>query len=94
MEFEITDLGRRAANSVFDSRIEGWEATVKLASGEILCLSQLQGESPAWGVDAAFGANGYPHWSNGFGSRTATVRTVAEPIENALNARRDEVTRT
>ncbi|MCX4099119.1 hypothetical protein [Nocardia sp. alder85J] len=91
MKFEISDLARRAESTVFGDRIEGWEATIKLDGGEILLLSQLDGEAPRWGVDAAFGANGFPHWANGFGSRVVRVRAVGEPIEQALNARRDEL---
>lgn len=92
MQFEISQLGRRADNSVFGPKIDGWEATVKIDSGEILRLSQLEGEAPRWAVDAAFGANGHPQWVNGFGSRVGKVRTITEPIQDALNTRRDDTT--
>ncbi|GAB2454085.1 hypothetical protein [Nocardia tengchongensis] len=91
MQFEINDLGRRADNSVFGPKLDGWEATVKFDSGEILRLSQLDGEAPRWAVDAAFGANGHPHWVNGFGNRTGKFRAAADPLRDALNARRDEI---
>lgn len=91
MKFEITELSRRSEKGLFGTTIEGWSASVELASGEQLSLSQLEGEAPQWGVDALFGANGFPHWSNGFGSRVVSVRAVAGHIAEALNTRRDEI---
>lgn len=90
MQFEISQLGRRADSSIFGPKRDGWEATVKFDSGEILRLSQLEGEAPRWAVDAAFGANGVPHWVNGFGNRTGKTRAVSGPVQEALNTRRDE----
>ncbi|GAB4590309.1 hypothetical protein [Nocardia sp. IFM 10818] len=60
MEFEITEMEHRTERGLFGTTIEGWSASVTFASGERLSLSQLDGEAPDWGVDAAFGANSFP----------------------------------
>jgi hypothetical protein len=47
-------------------------------------LSRLVDE-PCWVLDAHFGPNGYPHFSNGFGARYLKLRGIAAELEALLD---------
>jgi hypothetical protein len=47
-------------------------------------LSRLVAESE-WVVDALFGPNGYPHFSNGFGARYLRLRGIAPELADLLD---------
>lgn len=89
MKFEITELSHRSERGLFGTTLEGYDATVKTETGETFGVSQLEGEAPQWGVDSAFGKNGFPYWSHGFGCRVVRVHAVTDEVAAALNARRD-----
>ncbi|MET8427751.1 hypothetical protein [Nocardia sp. NPDC004860] len=91
MEFEITALAARSERGLFGTMLNGYEATVVDSEGNTYGVSQLEHESPQWGVDSAFSKNGYPYFSNGFGCRVVKVRAIADEIAQALNTRRDKL---
>jgi len=63
----------------------GWAARVEL-NGIDFHVSRLE-DSPHWGVDAAFGDNGYPHWCHSFGERAGlAVKCLPEGIAAELDA--------
>ena len=53
---------------------QGWSAILEMG-GFTYHLSRLDGESE-WTADALFGANGYPHFVNGFGARYLRTQVV------------------
>lgn len=56
---------------------DGVYAMVQSADGETLHLSRLEGET-SWIADGLFGANGFPHWCHGFGSRCTLLKSVSD----------------
>lgn len=57
------------------SEERGVYALVIFEGGESLHLSRLDGNE-GWVADAHFGANGYPYWCHGFGSRCTYLQVV------------------
>lgn len=47
-------------------------------------LSMLVDETD-WTIDAKFGANGFPHWSNGYGARYLRTRGLPVEFDDVLN---------
>ncbi|SUD49534.1 Uncharacterised protein [Nocardia otitidiscaviarum] len=87
MNFELSHLGRRPHSTVFGSAVDGDDATVRVVdTGEILCLSRLDGED-GWTVDTAFGPDGRPLWVHAYGTRTGDTVTAPQPLADALTAR-------
>jgi hypothetical protein len=56
---------------------DGIYAMARHAELGTLHLSRLEGES-AWVIDGYFGANSFPHWCHGFGSRCTRLQTPAD----------------
>ncbi|MER7108856.1 hypothetical protein [Streptomyces sp. NPDC000229] len=52
--------------------------------GPTYFVSRLTGETD-WIIDAKFGANGFPHYSHGFGSRVTIARGLPDEICDVLD---------
>ncbi|GAB2554822.1 hypothetical protein [Nocardia heshunensis] len=90
LTFEIKNMHYRDEPDHFCTRRQGYYAEVTLGSGHTLMVSQLEGEAPQWGMDAAIGPKGEPLWVHSFGERAGLrVRGAIAPIAKALNAERD-----
>lgn len=76
---------RKNADILFGGQVPAIEVHVKFDDGESMFLSRLQGED-SWIIDAYFGANGFPHFCNGFGSRVTRLHTVADDVSDAIDA--------
>ncbi|MDQ0847766.1 hypothetical protein [Streptomyces sp. V1I6] len=67
----------------------GIEAEIEVATGDqkgpTYLLSRLTGEAD-WVIDAKFGANGFPHYSHGFGSRVTIPRGLPDEICDLLDS--------
>ncbi|MBV9026402.1 MAG: hypothetical protein JO362_22015 [Streptomycetaceae bacterium] len=88
-EMVVTALERREEADYFGGRRVGLYAAFKMAlraGGQPTSfgLSRLEGE-PHWVIDDKFGANGFPHFCHGFGSRVTIPRTVREEIAEVLD---------
>jgi len=94
MEFRIDSFETSMVDRGIFSVDEHECCTAKVILGEqdaVMFVSRYDDEN-YWGVDAVFGHDSYPLWSNGTGSRLADVRTIGDPdIIHALDARRDSI---
>ncbi|WP_329046898.1 MULTISPECIES: hypothetical protein [unclassified Streptomyces] len=93
----ITKLERRSehCSELLGGDRTGLEAQVTVCqpgrdSGDTFFLSRLVGEED-WVIDAKFGANGFPHFSHGFGSRVTKLRSLlpefTTPLDSAARER-------
>ena len=64
-----------------------WEADVELDNGHALLFSQWDGETERC-CDAHFGANCYPYFCHGSGSRCTLKQVAKPPLKAALEAAR------
>lgn len=87
VSYEVREVKRETRFGMFSSsgNVEGWSAQVTV-NGETWFASKLDGED-RWTVDARFGANGYPFWSNGFGARYLRTHSIDhDGLVSALDA--------
>ncbi|MEU2462101.1 hypothetical protein ABZ604_31530 [Streptomyces sp. NPDC012473] len=93
----ITTLEERfeACSELLGGDKKGLEAQVTVCQpgqdrGETFFLSRLVGEED-WVIDAKFGANGFPHFSHGFGSRVTKLKSLlpelTDPLDSAARQR-------
>ena len=79
----VVTVGRREESGVFGP-VAGLDAHLHLttdpqAKPQSLFLSRLTGEV-RWTADAHFGANGFPFFSHGFGTRITRARVLSREI--------------
>lgn len=84
----VRSIERREERDAFGHK-DGLEAqlAVELSPGErptTFFLSRLAQETE-WIIDAKFGANGFPHFSNGFGARYLRLKTPLPEIGDVLD---------
>lgn len=60
-------------------------AHVTFSTGEEIFFSRYDDE-PSWIADAAFGANGFPYFSNGTGTRVTRAEVAADHVAEAIDA--------
>lgn len=85
--FTVQDMNTQTMNrGLFASDMQTIHtAKVKMDSGDWIGVSRWHDEE-LWIADCAFGANGYPHFSNGTGTRLVAVRPMADHVQKVLNA--------
>lgn len=82
IEVVVSDIKIHEENGVLGEAV-GLYAHLDVA-GKAYFLSRLVGEK-YWVVDALFGANGYPHWSHGFGARYLKPQVIASEMGDVLD---------
>lgn len=84
----VVEIARRAETGILGP-VVGLDAHVRVAFARggvrrTLFVSRLVGE-PHWVIDAKFGGNAFPFFSNGFGARARHLRGVPRELEALLD---------
>ena len=84
----VRSMAQREERDFFGHK-KGLEAQLEVTTGTgqrptTFFLSRLA-EETEWVIDAKFGANGFPHFSHGFGARCLRLRTPLPEICDVLD---------